>query len=112
MDKSWAARTAIAFPCPFCGKAATVYCDTIKYEVKCINRRCKVQPRTVQYKTRRGAIAAWNKRGTCLGGLTDSLITRAFILARTGGNDDDTAFAEKCEEERNAGVEAANSNLL
>lgn len=56
-------------PCPFCGKKADIrnwlYLGDEKetYIVGCTNHKCKVQPKTLEYKYRASAVQAWNNRG-------------------------------------------------
>lgn len=55
--------------CPFCGKVpdrverweSLIHVD-IYYMVSCDNHKCKIQPTTIGYATRAGAVNAWNKR--------------------------------------------------
>jgi len=55
-------------PCPFCGgegEAGIAYnADTgqTEYWITCRGNNCKIYPQTAVYKTKKSAIAAWNRR--------------------------------------------------
>lgn len=55
-------------PCPFCGindiyirKEGPMF-KTFYYEATCNNVECNVKPTTALFKTKKEAIASWNKR--------------------------------------------------
>lgn len=53
-------------PCPFCGKKARLEKHMElrgdKHSVNCMNGRCVIYNSSRIYKSKRGAIAAWNRR--------------------------------------------------
>ena len=59
-------------PCPFCGQKPLmrqIYSEAFargelqNYYVACLNEKCAVQPATQNnYRTKRQAVAAWNRR--------------------------------------------------
>jgi len=54
--------------CPFCGGEAVLKSDDKLngyYWVRCCGGKCNVMPETAVFKTKKKAIAAWNRRAVC-----------------------------------------------
>lgn len=49
-------------PCPFCGEEPRIYGDKPQAYIACVNKDCQVNPETIFFLTRTGAIEAWNRR--------------------------------------------------
>lgn len=49
-------------PCPWCGSNPNIDTVFTRWVVCCDNKRCSVNPMTNEHKSRKSAVAAWNRR--------------------------------------------------